>query len=248
MDFPDIDSLQDFLKKRRAKYITDIKLRVSDATALVYVSSSAIGKKSGKGKTSIRQLKYLSKAIKKDLRLNTEILIHRGEEQQKFEAGLCALLRDNFGEAVEDCYVSLPEEKFAEIWIDLTDFSLVNSESLKSKVIEYLELFDKKLRFIHWSGEKKEKPSNPIILRAVKTAAPAEVAEIQKIIEMKGLFVPSSEWLNGKLDLLRKNDMLLRQQDKTYVLTHKGLRLVPHGNFKSSSDIERALALGRRKW
>lgn len=248
MDFHKSQALQDFLKKRQAKYVADIRLRASDGTVLIYVSSSDIGKKAGEGKTSMRQLNYLSRAIKKELKLDAEILIYRGEEQHKFESGLCALLKENFGEAVADCYVSLPEENFAEIWIDLTDFRLANSDAFRSKIVNYVELFNKKLRFIHWSGAKKEKPSNAAILRAVKTAAPASIDDISQHIELKGLFVPSLEWLNAKLDLLRKNGMLLCQHDKTYVMTDKGLSLVPHGHFRSSSDIERALALGRREW
>lgn len=248
MGFPKIENIRSFFKKRRANYITDIRIRMSDGTILAYVPSSALGKRAEKGKTSMRQLKYVRKAIQNEFGSNIEFLIYRGQGQKQLESGLFALLKNTFGETISDCYVSFPEAALAEIWLDLSQSDPRNLASIKLKTIEYLKLFDTKLAQIHWSHIEKEQPSNPVILRAVKTTAPASVTEVQEIMEEKGFGVPSSDWLNGKLDLLRKNGMLIRQENGSYVLTDKGLRLVPHGNFRSSSDIERALALGRRKW
>lgn len=56
------------------------------------------------------------------------------------------------------------------------------------------------------------------------------------------------DWLNKKLDLLRKKKSLIRNADEKYVLTMKGLNSVPSGARSSSSDVERALELGKRKW
>jgi hypothetical protein len=55
--------------------------------------------------------------------------------------------------------------------------------------------------------------------------------------------------LNKQLDKLIKKKFLIRERDtETYVMTALGLNLLPQIASRNSSDIVRALDLGRRKW
>jgi hypothetical protein len=251
LDLPDLERIRDFLQERRFSYIEDIHFRTSDDTAIVYILETAIGTRVTKNTTSKRQLKYLQKAIKEELGINVEFLLHRGAEQDQLEADLNRLFKKNFGRIIRDSFISFPEHNSVEIWLDLEDVPLVRSrlqEDMVQTAIQYLELFDLKLAGLHLTGLGRELPSKIVILRAVKASAPSTIDDIKRFLESNGFAVPSFPWLNGKLDVLRKNKMLIRQEDGSYVMTEIGLRFVPHGAFRSSSDIERALVLGRKKW
>jgi hypothetical protein len=251
LDFPDLEKIRDFLKRRRADYIEDVRVRTSDGTVIASVPEEAIGSRATKHKTSRRQLKYLKKKFEEELGIQIEFVIFRGREQEQFEAGLHRLLKNRFTEIIKDCFVSFPRHDSVEIWLDLTEESLDRSrilEDIRQTATEYLKLFNVDLAELHWTGLEKELPSRIVILKTVKASAPSSVDVIKGVLENEGFAVPSLSWLEGKLDVLRKRDMLLRQEDGSYVLTETGLRFVPHGAFRSSSDIERALALGRKKW
>jgi len=233
-------------------FLTDLRLRASDEMVLVYVPSSQVGKNVGKGKTSKRQMARLKKDLKKQHGLDIEFLIHKSKGEEQVVTGLCALLGKRLGRYMGECFASFPEEDIAEIWVDakqpVLSSEALSVEGIETAIRDYLQLFNIRLRGLHVSGPEKELPSNVVLLRVIKILAPAELDEIRSKLEGDGFDVGLPKWLEGKLDILRKEGFLLRQKDGSYVLTDVGLRLTPHGAFRSSSDIERALFLGRKKW
>ena len=51
------------------------------------------------------------------------------------------------------------------------------------------------------------------------------------------------------LNILEYKKLIIKsEKTKNYVLTSKGIELAPSSHTKYSTDISRALALGRRKW
>ena len=74
---------------------------------------------------------------------------------------------------------------------------------------------------------------------------------LEKIInslEDESYYIPSKNWIEAKVDNLRKKSMIIRQRDGSYALTNLALGIVPHGLSNKSSDIDRILELGKRKW
>jgi len=91
-------------------------------------------------------------------------------------------------------------------------------------------------------------PSLQMVLRKLKVHAPATIPALMSSMREAGFTVPDSRWLNRCLDRFRKQGLVTKSAEGVFCLTEKALAVVPHGKNRMSSDIERVLALGRRKW
>ncbi len=90
-------------------------------------------------------------------------------------------------------------------------------------------------------------PSKLAILRVIKKKAPIKFNTIRDDLQEKG-FLSRENLLKNKLDEMRKKDMIIHTEGQ-YILTGKGLSILPITKDRyHSSDIERALELGKRKW
>lgn len=90
-------------------------------------------------------------------------------------------------------------------------------------------------------------PSSIFILRLVKIKQPINISGLEILLKED---YPSihEKWINRQLDGLRKKKFIIRTKSGQYTLTSLGLVIVPAGTNNNSSDIERALELGKRKW
>lgn len=85
-------------------------------------------------------------------------------------------------------------------------------------------------------------------MRFIKVYQPISLEELKEKIQQKN-FVPEGKFLENMLDNLRKENYIhWSKATKQYCLTEQALNLVPHGKYRASSDIDRALALRRKKW
>ena len=111
----------------------------------------------------------------------------------------------------------------------------LNNENIKWEVIEIKNI-----------EEAYKSPSKLAILRVIKKSAPAGMNTIKSVLMEKN-FLFQENLLKNKLDEMRKKDMIVHINGK-YALTSKSLSMLPITKDKYSSDIERALELGRKKW
>lgn len=247
----DIKDVQNFFADRKAKFIAEVRIRPNDGSLVATISNSSIGEKAIDGKTSWRQLTYIRKAIKEEFNTEIEFIISKSEAHGKLEDGLLGVVEKRLPNVVSLCFLSFPKPEFADVWIELSQpesVTEVSKEMVKGVVEEYLKLTDIEEYTIHWGLGELSLPTTVAILRAIKVTAPAKLDELEINLIENGFCWPSQTWLKNKLDLFRKKGLLIRQQDGSYVLSQETLAKVPHGNFRTSSDVERALALGRRKW
>ncbi|MBF0556126.1 MAG: hypothetical protein HQK96_16505 [Nitrospirae bacterium] len=119
---------------------------------------------------------------------------------------------------------------------------------IENKVRQFLDLYGINLRYVHWSGIEIKPISFIAILRVIKISSPVNESEISAMLTKKGYSLPQPPWLYKKLEILRNRKLVVRNRNGSYALTTMGLGFVPHNRERSSSDIERALALGRKKW
>lgn len=92
-------------------------------------------------------------------------------------------------------------------------------------------------------------PQKLAILTSVKVIQPALVDDLERYLLLREFNVESSKWLSHQLDALRKDELVLRSKvDHRYRLTRAGVLLLVGSKRRSSSDVLRALALGRRRW
>ena len=111
----------------------------------------------------------------------------------------------------------------------------LNKSSINFEIIEILNI-----------ENIYETPSILAILRVIKKRAPADINIIKKELINKNFSIQVS-FLKKKLDKIRKEGMILYTNGK-YALTQKSLSILPVTKDRNSSDIERVLDLGRKKW
>jgi hypothetical protein len=244
-----VQKVEQYLQKKRIKFVSGVRLRPDTDTVLLTVPEYALSKVATADKTSRRQLHFLQKGVKRDLAIEVDFVISKGQVQEELEAGLAALLKLRYPSVAQSCFISSVETGVVEVWLEETEAKAVElPPDMEQALSEYLKVFSLTLGKIHRTGLDKEVPSLLALLRALKTTSPSLPETISGILEGAGFLVPPKRWMEAKLDWLRKQHLILRRKDGCYVMTESGLRVVPHGQGSSSSDVQRALALARRKW
>jgi hypothetical protein len=252
LDYPELNKVQQFLRELGFHFVNDLRWNPHDMTVVATIPNSKIGKKVENGKTSNRQLTDIRKKIQEKLEINVEFLIQKSSDEEIIEDGLKFLLKEHFPALNLDCFISCPHPDVFDVWLNYEPSMEEQVENtLKSiviKITDYLNLLSKTLGEIHRIQPDIKLPSLALILRVIKICAPSTPDLLEAEIKSKGFIVPSPQWLRKKLDLLRKQGMIIRQKDDSFVTTELALKIIPHGRYRSSSDIDRALALGRKKW
>lgn len=241
------DAIKNFLAQRRASYVSRVKIRQNDDVVLLTVPVERVGQTSGAGKTSKRQLTYLIKAIREEFGAEVVIVYEQGDEFNQIEAALYAALKRQFGEYIESIALSIESTDSAVAWVECQSDER-STEEIEKMVLEFMSLMGMEKVDVHFLYTAAQAPSLVVVLRMVKTVQPCTVEDIRSALIRKGYPFLRDEWVQGKLDLLRKKEVIVRQKDGSYCLSQLGLMVTPHGTSRTSSDVERALALGRAKW
>lgn len=241
-------SLKAFLADRRAEYVTSVRVIAETKSAILDVSRERVGDTATRRMTSKRQLARLASDIKKAFGLSVLFAFRSEGPLAAIEAGLRATLERRFPGAASELVVSFPTQDRAEVLFRRSGQSEAGSGAdLKAVIVEFLR--EAKFDAVHIEEMSAElpQPSQMNILKALKSCAPATVDQLVVYLNEHGFSLPSTRWLSSKLDSARKRDWVVRSNDGRFALTIEGLGVVPASRRRTSSDIERILALGRRK-
>lgn len=251
LESSNIKKIREFFEKRKINYFSDFTEK-DKGKVLATLPISKLGLRAEKGKLSKRQIHNFQRRVEVELGIEFEIFTFKEKEQEEIEVGLCGLLREIFKDNFIDCSLSFLAADEGDVWVrfksSLTQSTVIPEREIRRRIADYFKVFGKTLKEVHFEGSFKESPSKMAILRQIKISEPVQINELKSQLVHLGFEGVSLSWLENKLDLLRKQEMLLRSKDRSYALTGLGLKIVPHGKYRTSSDIERVLALGRRKW
>ena len=250
LENPDIIKLQDYFKSQGFNLASDIYVRPSAPGILVSIPETAITTRTSATGTSKRKLHSLKIQIKTELGLDIDFIFVRDIQQQQMEAGLNALLHARFPRAYENAYLSCRTNQKYDVWLEPVAAQLdsaLHAHAIAS-VTEYIQLLGVKLGEISLVGQENTSPAIAIILRETKRLAPVSAYELAAALQDARFLIPSTSWIESKLDTLRRKGLVIRLPDGAYALSEVGLQLVPYGKTRRSSDVERILALGRTRW
>jgi len=237
----------DRIDSRLRKFVADVRFRESDNTLLIYVPSQFVSDKSSKEKTSRRQLENLKARLEAIYERNVEIILDSQAQKGDMEEAYRNFILNKFPNSIDQLFISLNESNQITTWIQ----SLNSNETLRADIeLFYLTLLHQngsELSKIEWLNLNSELPSDAWILKKLKTYQPIDIEKFLDLVKSKYPRV-EAKWFRNRLDSLRKKGFLVRGSSDCYCLTSKGLDVVPVGPWGNSSDIERALALGRKKW
>ena len=235
---------------RGIDFVVDIQTnRTPPIDFALCIPGDRIADLAGKGLISPRQMKLIQSSVAKELGLQIEWVVTPSQRTSAMEAALNELLEGKFPGVVSAVFISSPRTAPVSVWIERNpkDESRPELAALECVIGQFLKLYDIADPLVT-DGDSVDLPSNPVILRKLKVLAPITTQRLAEALRAAGSTVPDLRWLQSKLDTLRKHGLLIRSKAGEYCLTELGLGAVPHGPNRLSSDVERALALGRRKW
>jgi hypothetical protein len=243
----DADEIKAHLENANRDYVIDVRIRAYDEAILLYIPRERVAPKVKNGFTSLRQIKNLQKHLGEHFSTAVDVIFVKSESHSDLEAGFFQLLNRRFNDRLKSIYISFSDENMIDSWIEVQGLD----DLLKAKISEYFsELItgaDLILGSIQWVGAKINLPSTPALLRLIKILQPVEAGDLAESLKENYDSV-DEKWLTKTLDNLRRKGVLHWQKPGSYTLTAGSLAFVPAGTRRSSSDIDRALALGRRKW
>lgn len=244
-----VAEIQAFLNTRLAGFVSAVRLNELSGTVLLEIPRDRLKNKSGSGFTSNRQLTFLSRAIENRFNLRVLTAFRDSQQHTDLESGLRAMLVRRFAGVVVDVRMSFPASDHALVWVTLGISPDATSADVQEHVTGFLLESKIVCDGIELLSPALPEPSTIAILRSVKTLAPVSLEGITADLRNRGMPSPSDRWLAGRLDTARKRGLLVRHKAGTYVLTARGLQAVPHTRSGSSSDVDRMLALAkRRQW
>lgn len=242
-----IETVKKYIEEKKYDFIADVRHRPSDEVVLLYVLQEKILEKSRKGYTSHRQLGFIKKKIAEVYEMATEVVVTQNEDHFELEAGIFQIINRKFNDRVIALYISFSGEKRVNVWIDVKGLNQELLEDIEAHLRSILTEANILVNAISWTSTESELPTLAVILREIKINQPIELNGLLELLHDDYASI-SDKWLNRKLDQLRKKGFLRREKNECYVLTALAIASVPAGTRYTSSDIERALALGKRKW
>ncbi len=242
--------LKEFLAAKGIDFVSEIRAsRTPRFDFALCVPGERIANLAGQGQISRRQMKFLQTAAKKECGLEIEWVVTPNEKTNAVETALLELFATRFPGAVNAVFISSLKSEPVSVWLDRNPQNEAPPDlSVLREVAEQLLKLYGVAAFLVMDGAGSDTPTNPMILRRLKIVAPATTEQLAEALSSAGATIPETRWLQSKLDTLRKQGFVVRSNAGAYCLTELGLSLVPHSRNRSSSDIDRALALGRRKW
>ena len=243
-----IDDVKEYLQPKFKDIISDIRLRPSDEMILIYISQEKIASKAYKGAISTRQINSLKKDITKRYSRKVEIILVQNPAQQELESGFFRMLNLKFDDKIVSLYVSFKHDNTVDAFIEASNLNV----QLENEIAEHFKkiLSDSKLSpgNISLLSLVSNLPTLPALMRALKILQPISLSRLTVALQASYSSV-TDRWLAHKLDQLRrKGHVIWQKSSSTYVITGTGLGIVPAGTKRTSSDVERALALSRKKW
>lgn len=243
-----IEKLKGFFARKGFGFLNEINISHAPEGGLtIFVPRERVSATAEKNCVSMQQMKLLEKEISSELGFRVQWVIAHTEAVANLESSLLDLVNEKFPGMVEAVYISNLKLIPVSVWIEAKTNQKSLPEGDIGKLIQrFLQVFDVKESLLIFDSQSL--PSNLMILRKLKIESPATVSRLASTFGNEKHVVPSHSWLQTKLDTLRKQGFLVRSPGGEYSLTDAALRIIPHTLNRSSSDVQRALALARRKW
>lgn len=160
------------------------------------------------------------------------------------EAGLRATILHAFINQVRNVFLSVSEGR-AHIWIEpktIPDDDAM--PRMRERALHFLADFGLTIGSIR-STVNENLPSKLALLGVLRLHAPVTLLELRGQLEAVTFVVPSAEWLNRRLDALRREGAVVRTEAGLYALSLRCLTTLGTKKNAASPDVTRLLAMAR---
>jgi hypothetical protein len=237
-----------FLRTCGLPFVPVARFNAATNTLILDIPADRVAQSAGAGKTSRRQLAHLRGSLERDHKMSVLIAFRSSQQLTEIELGLNGLLQRVFPGKVSSFVASFPNDTTADAYVFLgegVDDAL--SAAMQELITAHLTDAGFSALSVHLLRSEKPKPTLAAILRSVKLLAPVKLSDLIRHLDIRGFSCPDERWLAAKLDVVRKRSLVVRSAAGKYALTTEGMAVVPYSKSRTSSDVERMLALARRK-
>jgi len=241
-----LNKLEEFPKIQSTHYVSDVRIRQADNALLLYVPRNKVSGKINRDCTSERQLKNLQKKLANKYDLVVEIIYTYPENQENLESACYQILNQRF-KNIKEIYLSFLNESTIDVWIAVDNLTSTIESDITASLNNIVNESSLTLHSIQWVNPVVDLPTYLYILNSLKIHQPIKISRLTEIIS-KTFSAVNEKWLNKNLDTLRKKKFLIREKTGFYQVSERGLAVLPNQLSSNSSDVQRALALGKRKW
>lgn len=194
----------------------------------------------------------LGRRVMSDLGLPVEIAQFSAKTDTRSSAALAQVLEPLLGDNLIEIGVSTPTPNNAEVIVFVHDLRRAESGDLykraAAKAAEFLKPYELRLEKFFFNELADGLPSGFQILRLIYTNAPIDFGALSEKLSAEHTPAPSENWLKRQLDSLLRSNKVMWQPPGSYVATSEGIADLPARKGRTSPDIARALAFGKRRW
>lgn len=237
-----------YLKEAGKKFVYDVFVRSSDEAVVIYVDFEMVCIKPKRGCVSVRQLERLARLLSSKFLSKIEIIYLPSDKHAKIVSAAETLLKANFSDFIEDVSLSFITGDSVNAWVKVG----FGGDGKKTDIETYLQSLllasGVELVIFQWVDPIDKLPSAIDIMMATKKMQPVDISGYVSVFSDRFEKI-NAAWVNKQLDKLIKKNIVVRDaKTGTYSLTAVGLGIIPNSFSRESSDVTRALALGRRVW
>ncbi len=188
------------------------------------------------------------------IHLRPLVLFKWSDAIARVEVAIKAVLSSSFGAEPEAVSVAVGKHSLVSVnatFIDPLPMKGPQIQQIRSLLERILKSAGGRLRerglYISVPHPVGTVPTLAEIIRAVRVAQPATLEQLAASFKQRGFAELTSGVLNSQLDLARMRGLLTQTNGRFFALTARGIAASPPTTGRKSPDIERALALGRRR-
>lgn len=164
---------------------------------------------------------------------------------------LPGIITERIGIQCHEVRVSADTAHVVSVWCKLADgapATAEQAESIRTAAVAFLAPLEARLGRLEIVSGPPEPHLSSVILMAVRTQSPISDEDLVELVRRRGAAAIGLTDVRRILDRLAKLGLVIYQTDlKAYAITEEGLRQVPGRRRRNSPDIQRALALRRRR-
>jgi hypothetical protein len=204
------------------------------------------------GAITERACAMLKNRLASDVGIPVSIRVLTGEANEVVAAAIRKSASIVLGNVFEETIVSVSPSNCVDVIVIVNDVEFASIKPIRDDVVFrsglLLKAMDLSLRHLCFGSLSDATPTDAQIFRLLFAMAPVTPADLETGLTAAGHTVPSIEWLKRRLDRLTREKFILWQEGDEFVLTEKGVSSLPRSLNRNSPDIQRALALARRRW
>jgi hypothetical protein len=205
-------------------------------------------------KATTRQIAILESKVSEIASAPVTVTQYTDHLRETFMNALSSILNDALGLSIDGADFELVAKDKARIFLAVSSEHSQLTSATHTRAAEIALSIGNPLGIekvdLEISGQGHSSINDALVIREVLKIAPIDAAGLAVVLNAKDMNQQTyTETETGvMLDRLRRKGLLIWQPSGKYVPAQRALYLYSLPKSRRSSDVERALALGRKKW